>query len=173
MHKGLCMLAAAAALMIADACHAQNSYPTRSVRVIVQDKEVEGVPEQVAYVCASPKGRAWTLNGESGLEEEARVTLKASAGNWVAFTIVSAVGIGYEETGKAINAKTGKTVRYWSFGGGPGPEEPSEQLEAVQINARGRLACVVGAELLLSSEPHAPSQTSECQPQLQGPRNQM
>jgi hypothetical protein len=115
-----------------------------SVRVVVQDKEVEGVSEQVAYVCASPKGRAWTVNAESGLEEEARVTLKAAAGNWVAFTIVSAVDIGYEETGKAINAKTGKSFRYWSFAGGPGPEEASELLEAVQINARGQLACVVG-----------------------------
>jgi hypothetical protein len=59
-------------------------------------------------------------------------------------TIVSSVGIGYGETGKAINAKTGRSFRYWSFSGGPGPEEPSELLEAVQINARGQLACVVG-----------------------------
>jgi hypothetical protein len=114
-----------------------------SVRVVVQEKELEGMLEQIAYVCATPKGRAWLVDSPAGLEE-AQVSVKAAAGNWVAFTIVSSVGIGYGETGKAINAKTGKSFRYWSFAGGPGPEEASEQLEAVQINARGQLACAVG-----------------------------
>jgi hypothetical protein len=120
-----------------------------SVRVVVQEKEVEGMPEQIAYVCATPKGRAWPVDSPAGLEE-AQVSLKASAGDWVAFAIVSAIGIGYSETGKAINAKTGKSFRYWSFAGGPAPEEPSEVLEAVQINARGQLACAVGVAAKLA-----------------------
>jgi hypothetical protein len=120
-----------------------------SVRVVVQEKQVEGISEQVAYVCPSPKGPAWLLNTDFRREEEAQVSLKAAAGNWVAFTIVSAVGIAYEETGEAINARTGKSFRYWSFAGGPGPDEPSEVLEAVQINARGQLACAVGAAVTL------------------------
>jgi hypothetical protein len=114
-----------------------------SVRVVVQEKELEGMPEQIAYVCATLKGRAWAVDSPVGLEE-AQVSVKASAGNWVAFAIVSAVGIGYAETGKAINAKTGKSFRYWSFAGGPGPEGASEQIEAVQINARGQLSYAVG-----------------------------
>ena len=114
-----------------------------SVRVVVQEKEFEGMLEQVAYVCATPKGRAWLVDSPAGLEE-AQVSVKASAGNWVAFGIVSAIGIGYAETGKAINAKTGKSFRYWSFAGGPGPEEPREDLEAVQLNALGQLAYAVG-----------------------------
>ena len=114
-----------------------------SVRVVVQEKEIEGMLEQIAYVCATPKGRAWLVDGPAGLEE-AQVSVKASAGNWVAFDIGSAIGIGYAETGKAINAKTGKSFRYWRFAGGPGPEEPREVLEAVQLNARGQLAYAVG-----------------------------
>jgi hypothetical protein len=114
-----------------------------SVRVVVQEKEIEGMQEQIAYVCATPKGRAWPVDSPAGLEE-AQVRVEASAGNWVAFDIGSAIGIGYAETGKAINAKTGKSFRYWSFAGGPGPEEPREDLEAVQLNARGQLAYAVG-----------------------------
>ena len=114
-----------------------------SVRVVVQEKEIEGMLEQIAYVCATPKGRAWLVDSPAGLEE-AQVSVKASAGNWVAFDIGSAIGIGYAEMGKAINAKTGKSFRYWSFAGGPGPEEPREDLEAVQLNARGQLAYAVG-----------------------------
>jgi hypothetical protein len=115
-----------------------------SVRVVVQEKQLEGMPEQIAYVCATPKGRAWLVDSPAGLEE-AQVSVKASAGNWVAFDIGSAIGIGYAETGKAINAKTGKSFRYWSFAGGPGPEGPREELEAVELNARGQLAYAVGA----------------------------
>lgn len=114
-----------------------------SVRVVVQEKKLEGMPEQIAYVCATLKGRAWQVDSPAGLEE-AEVNVKASAGNWVAFDISSAIGIGSMETGKAINAKTGKSFRYWSFAGGPGPEEPSEVLEAVQLNALGQLAYAVG-----------------------------
>jgi hypothetical protein len=114
-----------------------------SVRVVVQEKQLEGMPEQIAYVCATPKGRAWLVDSPVGLEE-AQVSVKASAGNWVAFDIGSAIGIGYAETGKAINAKTGKSFRYWSFAGGPGPEEPREDLEAIELNARGQLAYAVG-----------------------------
>jgi hypothetical protein len=114
-----------------------------SVRVVVQEKELEGMQEQIAYVCATPKGRAWLVDSPAGLEE-AQVSVKASAGNWVAFDIGSAIGIGYAETGKTINAKTGKSFRYWSFAGGPGPEEPREVLEAVQLNTRGQLAYAVG-----------------------------
>jgi len=115
----------------------------RSVRVVVQEKEIEGMLEQIAYVCATPKGRPWLVDSPAGLEE-AQVSMKASAGDWVAFDIGSAVGIGYAETGNAINAKTGKSFRYWSFAGGPGPEEPREDLEAVELNARGQLAYAVG-----------------------------
>jgi len=114
-----------------------------SVRVVVQEKQLEGMPEQIAYVCATPKGRAWLVDSPAGLEE-AEVSVKASAGDWVALTVSSAIGIGSTETGKAVNAKTGKSFRYWSFAGGPGPEEPSEVLEAVELNARGQLAYAVG-----------------------------
>jgi hypothetical protein len=114
-----------------------------TVRVVVQEKEIEGMQEQIAYVCATPKGRAWPVDSPAGLEE-AQVSVKASAGNWIAFDIGSAIGIGYAETGKAINARTGKSFRYWSFAGGPGPEEPRDDLEAVQLNARGQLAYAVG-----------------------------
>jgi hypothetical protein len=117
------------------------------VRVVVQQKKIEGELEPVAYVCGSPNGRAWPVSPGDPVNEGlefAQISLATSAGNWVAVRLLGSVGIGYAEVGKAINARTGESFSYWRVAGGPGPEAESQEIEHLQLNERGQLAYAVG-----------------------------
>jgi hypothetical protein len=126
------------------------------VTQLVNKSQTEGRVERVAYVCASPNGRAWPAGSEVSTEDEnpPKIVVVTGAGNWVALRYEGVIGNGFSESESAIDSANGKSFRYWVGGGGEGTYFGSA-LEAVKLNARGQLALITGVEgkPLLEGEP--------------------
>jgi hypothetical protein len=117
------------------------------VTQLLDKVQTEGRVERVAYVCASPNGRAWRAGAEISTETEnpPKIAVVTSAGSWVALRYEGVIGNGFSESESAINSANGKSFRYWKAGGGEGSYFGSS-LEAVVLNAHGRLALITGVE---------------------------
>jgi hypothetical protein len=117
------------------------------VTQLLNKEQTESRVERVAYVCASPNGRAWRAGAEISMETEnpPKITVVTGAGGWVALRYEGVIGNGFSESESAVNSATGKSFRYWKAGGGEGSYfGPS--LEAVVLNAHGQLALITGVE---------------------------
>jgi hypothetical protein len=123
------------------------------VTQLLNKEQTEGHAERVAYVCASPNGRAWRAGSEISTETEnpPRIKVVAGAGNWVALRYEGVVGESFGASESAIDSATGKSFQYWKDGGGMG-ENFGSLLEAVALNARGQVALVTGVEGKATSE---------------------
>ena len=111
-------------------------------RLLNRESERSGL-ERVAYVCASQHARAWKVGSVSAPSEPPGISLVTGAGEWVVLRFSSVIGEGFSESELAANALTGRHFRFWSASGGMGSLFGS-QLEAVQIDAQGRLALILG-----------------------------
>lgn len=127
--------------------HLRSSSRAVVVTQLLDKVQTEGRVERVAYVCASPNGRAWRAGSEISTETEnpPKIMVVTSAGNWVALRYEGVIGNGFSESESAIDSMDGKSFRYWKAGGGEGSYFGSP-LEAVALNARGQLALITGVE---------------------------
>jgi hypothetical protein len=118
----------------------------------VNEEQIDGQRARIAYVCASPSGRAWRA-GEAVSSDPGnpyRVRVVAGAGEWVALRFESVIGEGESVEERAINAATGRSVHYWSAGGGMGTGSGGT-IERVLLDSRGRLAFVLGLDAPIKS----------------------
>ena len=127
--------------------HLKSSGSAIVVTQLLDKIQTEGRVERVAYVCASPNGRAWRAGSEMSIEIENPPTIAVvtGAGNWVALRYEGAIGNGFSESESAVNSANGKSFRYWKAGGGEGSYFGSS-LEAVVLNAHGQLVLITGVE---------------------------
>jgi hypothetical protein len=123
---------------------ARGGRATVVTQLINRESERSGI-ERVAYVCASPRGRAWPAGSVSAPIEPPGIAVVAGAGEWVVLRFESETGEAFGESESAANALTGKHFQFWSIGGGMGSFDGSP-LEVVQLDAQGRLALILGVE---------------------------
>jgi hypothetical protein len=127
--------------------HLKSAGHAAVVTQLLNKVQTEGRVERVAYVCASPSGRAWPAGSEVSTEPEnpPKITVVTGAGSWVALRYEGVIGNGFGQSESAINSANGRSFRYWLGGGGEGSYFGSS-LEAVVLNARGQLALITGVE---------------------------
>lgn len=117
----------------------------RNIKVIEQGNEYKGV----AYVCV-PNGPVRAAGAASSFlgGSEYSISVAAVAGSWVALSFADVDGaFPGEEIGKAINAASGKSYRYWGYLPNVTAMPPEvHALERVQLNASGQMALAVHDE---------------------------
>lgn len=100
------------------------------------------------YACVLPHGRVWNAGAtNSNPAGEYAIDVEAVVGDWVALSFNETFGVASTRSDRLVNAKTGKSFRYFHALYGPG--EPSEEVARVQrtlLSAGGQLALYVLVE---------------------------
>jgi len=122
--------------------NARGGSATVVTQLVNRESERSGL-ERVAYVCASPHARAWPAGSVSAPTESPAIAVVSGAGKWVVLRFGYVIGEASGESESAVNAVTGKRFQFWSSSGGMGSFDGS-LLEAVQLDAQGRLALILG-----------------------------
>jgi hypothetical protein len=118
---------------------ARGTRATVVTQLVNRESEREGI-RRVAYVCASPHGRAWQVGD---VPEESAINVVTGAGEWVVLRFESIEGLGESESESAANALTGKHFEFWRRSVGEGSVS-GDVLEAVKLDSQGRLALITG-----------------------------